>query len=354
MYAQVVQPSTLSPTDLDQYLERGYFRLGSRLFTTSFLSFEESIFDAFWLRVDLAQFEFSRSQKDILKRASRFTMKIEPFLYSYEAEDLFQAYRESLSFQPAKTLEHILGEDPGLFQTMAVRFYEGKKCIACGLFDLGDTATEGIVSFYDPAYKKFSLGKVLMLSKIQYLKDRGQRWFYPGYVAPGYPRFDYKLEVGKDFSSYYDARLGQWKSMQEMELKEQPLAKMLSALVQVEGLLHTMGYVDFQLKKYRFYDITLDAAYAEYGLITYPFFIHCFPNSPMEEVIVVYNTHEEKFQMLLCSRVFQITFPDDKPEYYSTFLLRPHYTVFEDAQELNFVFALNELLGRATKAEKIT
>jgi arginyl-tRNA--protein-N-Asp/Glu arginylyltransferase len=354
MYAQVVQPSTLSPSELDQYLEKGFFRLGSRLFTTSFLTFEESIFDAFWLRIDLEQFEFSRSQKDLLKRASRFRVAIEPFLYSYEAEDLFQLYRESLTFQPAKTLEHILGEDPDVFRTMALRIYDGKKCIACGLFDLGENATQGIVSFYDPSYKKFSLGKVLMLHKIQYVQGLGQRWFYPGYVAPGYPRFDYKLEVGKAYSSYYDLRLGRWMNIEELDLKTQPLSKMLSALVQVEGLLHTMGYVDFHLKKYRFYDITLDAAYTEYGLITYPFFIHCFANSPMEEVVIVYDTLTEKFQLLLCSRVFQITFPDDKPEYYSTFLLRPHYVVFEDAQELNFVFALNELLGRASKAEKIT
>lgn len=354
MYAQVVQPSLLSPSELDQYLERGYFRLGSRLFTTSFLSFEESIFDAFWLRIDMAQFELSRSQKELLKRASRFTVKIEPFLYSYEEEDLFQMYRESVAFQPAKTLEHILGEDPGLFQTMAVRYFDGNRCIACGIFDLGETSTQGIVSFYDPAYKKYSLGKVLMLSKLNYVQALGHRWFYPGYVAPGYPRFDYKLEVGKHASYYYDARLGVWDPIEALELKEQPLAKMLSALVQVEGLLHTMGYVDFQLKKYRFYDITLDAAYAEYGLITYPFFIHCFANSPMEEVIIVYNTHSEKFELLLSSRVFQITFPDDKPEYYSTFLLRPHYIIFEDAQELNFVFAVNELLGRAAKAEKLT
>jgi arginyl-tRNA--protein-N-Asp/Glu arginylyltransferase len=354
MYAEVLQPESISSSDLDAFLEKGYFRLGSKLFTTSFLCFEDSLFDAFWLRIDLEEFKLSRSQKELMKRAGRFTIKIAPFLYSYEAEDLFQMYRASVSFTPARTLEHILGEDPGLFNTYGVSIYDGKKFIACGLFDLGTNSAEGIVSFYDPEYKRFSLGKVLMLAKMQFCQESGMRWYYPGYVAPGYAKFDYKLDVGKEYSYFLELKSRHWKHISELELKEQPLSRMLSGLIQVEGLLHSMGYKEFQLKKYRFYDITLDTSYSEYGLLTYPFFIHCFSNSPMEEVIIVFDALREKYQLLLCTKVFQITFPELKKEYYSTFLLKPQYLIFEDEQELNFTFGLNELLGKTSNTENLS
>lgn len=349
MYASLVRPETLSPRELDLYLEKGWFRLGSSLFTTSFLTFQDSLFDAFWLRIDLPAFEPSRSQKEILKKSAAFRITEGKFELTEEKEALYRKYRESVSFQPAKNLEGILPEECTLFHSREICLYDGERLVACGVYDRGESGAEGIVNFFDPDYKRLSPGKALMLHKIVFCKEKGLQWFYPGYVVPGYGRFDYKLDMARKYSEYYDLTAGEWRNVRELELKKQPLARMVGALVHLEGLLHSFGFGDFRLKRYRFYDIVLDPAYMHYELMTYPYFVHCFANSGWEEVVIVYDTFAGVYKLLICHKMFSTTLPHEE-HYFSDFLLREARAIFSEANPFNFVFGLNELLKRSPSA----
>lgn len=351
MYASLVRPDTLTPHELDLYLEKGWFRLGRSLFTTSFLTFRDTLFDAFWLRIGLPGFVLSRSQKEILKKTKAFRIQEGKFTLTDEKEVLFQKYRDSLNFEPAKHLEGVLPEGSTLFDSREICIYDGDRLIACGVFDMGEKAAEGIISFFDPEFKRYSPGKALMLHKIVLCKERGLEWFYPGYVVPGYPRFDYKLDIAREHSEYYDLTDGEWRNIRELEVKKQPLARMVSALVHLEGVLHAFGFEDFRMKRYRFYDIVLDHAYTDYGLMTYPYFVHCFSNSSLEEVVIVYDTFAGTYKLVICHKMFQITMPPDE-HYFSEFLLREARMIFAEPNPFNFVFGLNELLKRSTNAVK--
>ena len=59
------------------------------------------------------------------------------------------------------------------------------------------------MNFYHPDYKKFSLGKYLMLIKIQYALQAEKKLYYPGYIVHNYPRFDYKLFVDSNAAEIY-------------------------------------------------------------------------------------------------------------------------------------------------------
>ncbi|MCD8539085.1 MAG: hypothetical protein LRY55_04465 [Leadbetterella sp.] len=350
MYASLVRPETLSPGDLDLFLERGWFRLGNGLFTTSFLTFEETLFDAFWLRINLSDFRASRSQKEILKKTAAFRVVTGKALLTGEKEALFHKYRESVSFQPARHLEAILPQEDTIFDSKEVCIYDGDRLVACGFFDLGEAGAEGIVSFFDPDYKRFSLGKALVLNKIFYCKERGLKWFYPGYVVPGYSRFDYKLDIARENSEYYDLSLGEWRDIRELEVKKQPLSRMLTALIQLEGVLHSFGFENFRLKKYRFYDIVLDPAYTEYDLLTYPYFVHCFANSSLEEVVIVYDTFATSYKLLLCHKMFRANRPlaGEEDIYFSEYLLREAKVIFTEKNPFNFVFGLHSILKQSS------
>lgn len=351
MYASLVRPYSLAPSDLDLYLEKGWFRLGKNLFTTSFLTFQETLFDAFWLRIALDSFEPSRSQKEILKKTSAFRVEEGVFEWTEEKEALFQKYREGVSFQPAPHLEGVVPETGNLFDSREICLYDGDRLIACGVFDLGETAAEGIISFFDPEYRRLSPGKALMLRKMLFCKEKGLTWFYPGYVVPGYPRFDYKLDVSREHSEYFDLTDGEWRNIRELELKKQPLARMVAALVHLEGILHSSGFEDFSLKRYRFYDIVLDSAYTDYDLMTYPYFIHCFANSGVEEVVIVYDTFAGMYRLVMCHKVFRITMPPDEL-YYSEYLLHETRVIFSEGNPFNFAFGLHELLKRRVNVVK--
>ncbi len=94
---------------------------------------------------------------------------------------------------------------------MAINIYDNGNLIGAGVFDLGKKSAAGISSFYDPDYKKFSIGRYLIYKKIAYCKKNGYDFFYPGYFVPGIKAFDYKLEIGKESLEFYDMNNDEWK-----------------------------------------------------------------------------------------------------------------------------------------------
>lgn len=51
-----------------------------------------------------------------------------------------------------------------------------------------------------------------MLLKRQYCLDQGFMWYYPGYIARGNPRFDYKLFMDKNATEFFDKEEAIWKN----------------------------------------------------------------------------------------------------------------------------------------------
>ncbi len=65
--------------------------------------------------------------------------------------------------------------------------------IAVGYFDKGNNSLAGILNFYHPEYKKYSLGKYLILNKIDFALENDIPFYYTGYISTFYTKFDYKL-----------------------------------------------------------------------------------------------------------------------------------------------------------------
>ena len=87
------------------------------------------------------------------------------------------------------------------------------------------------MGLYDPDYAQYSLGIYTMLCEIQYGIEQRKKYYYPGYVVPGYKKFDYKLRVGT--MEFYDVPSESWKHYDELETANLPAEKlrgMLSAL----------------------------------------------------------------------------------------------------------------------------
>ena len=60
------------------------------------------------------------------------------------------------------------------------------------IFDKGSSALESIKGVWDPDYSSYSLGLYRMLLEEQYGQENNFKYYYPGYIAPGCPSFDYK------------------------------------------------------------------------------------------------------------------------------------------------------------------
>lgn len=234
-------PEALGAEDLDDYWSRGWFRMRQTLFTTHFLEFEGDFFSAVWLRVGLVGWQGDKKFAELKRRNRGFRVEFlpSPPVPSSDMEDLFARYRDSLTIDVAPSLADLLVgyETTSVFASWEIRVWDGEALVAAGVFDRGETSAAGITSFYDPAYQKHSLGKYLIYLKMEYCREAGLEWFYPGYFVPGRPRFDYKLAMATDRLEYLDLASGTWRAWDTEAPRPDPLATMVDQLSKLGGTL---------------------------------------------------------------------------------------------------------------------
>jgi hypothetical protein len=197
---------------LDFYLGQGYYRMQQDLFTCQFVPFERRIYTAHWLRLVLARVEWGPEQRRLLRRNARFAATVRPFRPRFEYEELYARYRQAISFDAAPTVDEVLlgGAAHNVFNTQVIELREGQRLVAVGVFDRGERSLAGILNFYDPEYRQYSLGKYLLLLKANHARHLALDYYYPGYVLHDYPKFDYKLFPSLVATEVFDSIRGHW------------------------------------------------------------------------------------------------------------------------------------------------
>jgi arginine-tRNA-protein transferase len=185
---------------LDDYLALGYFRMLDEMFTTRSISTgkygkDTMMTPVFWLRTVISQITEKKSVKDLQKKCGRFSCIVKDVIMSNEFEDLFTLYQKHVAFQLFSTpLEYELLDIVGNpFDSKMIEVRDGSKLIAVGFFDIGKEAILGIRNIYHPDYHKFSLGKYLMLQKIDYTRSNQMKYYYTGYISTEGTTYDYKV-----------------------------------------------------------------------------------------------------------------------------------------------------------------
>ncbi|WP_231590672.1 arginine-tRNA-protein transferase [Hymenobacter terrenus] len=208
---------------LDFYLARGYYRMQQDLFTCQFVPFDGRIYTTHWLRLVLARVQWGPEQRRLLRRNARFAVIIQPFHLTSEHEELYARYRSTITFDAAPTVEDVLlgGAVHNVFNTYIIELRDGNRLVAAGIFDRGDRSLAGILNFYDPNYRQYSLGKYLLLLKADYGQRLQLDYYYPGYLVHSYPKFDYKLFLGPVATEVFDSVGGQWQPFSWEAVMEQ-------------------------------------------------------------------------------------------------------------------------------------
>lgn len=338
MFAQVHKPELLSGEELDHYLSEGWFRNGQRMFTTNFLNFNSQLYSAIWLRIQLANLKEDKTLKKLSKLNSSFTITIQPASITPEKEALFQEYRSGMSFNASQSLHALLFGDStfDIFNTYEVLLHDNDVLIGVGYFDLGNKSAAGIVSFYNLAYKKYSLGKYLILLKVNYCKELQLEFFYPGYFAPNYPAFDYKLAIGRDSLSFLQLSSQNWLSVDSFSSVNDPYQVMLAKLKESQLLLEQYG-ISCKLYNYTFFEANIIPNLVGLNLFDFPIFITCFDE--VEDVVnplIVYDVANQCFHLVVCKSVWKADNSVEEVGFYSTHLLKlkKHICSTLDAEEI--------------------
>ncbi|MEY3422497.1 MAG: hypothetical protein RIR48_2814 [Bacteroidota bacterium] len=218
IYYQSISPTLLSRHQLDNYLAHGWFRMKQSIFTTSHLTGIKDELDVikkvWWLRYAVDDIKSHRSHRKILNRAADFSVSIDRFKdEGVEEHQLYDLYVKSIHFDGYASLKRFLygsGTSRRIYQSNIIRIREKGKLIGAGIFDCGIEAAASGIHFYDPAYAKYSLGKMMILFTINYMRSCGMKWYYPGYIVAGSTKMNYKLFLGEDGAYYYDNINNSW------------------------------------------------------------------------------------------------------------------------------------------------
>lgn len=202
---------------IDCYLSQGWYRMYQDIFTTTHNIYDddrETMNRVWWLRYDIDNLIRRESHKRIIKQAKPFEITIERFIdEGKEEHDLYDLYRNHIDFDGYTSLNKCLyGGDKvkSKYNTYAIRIRDKGVLIGVGLFDKGLKSVSSEIHFFHPSYSKYSIGKLLILLTIDFMRNHKMKWYYPGYIVVGKPKLDYKLFLGKDLAQYYDYESQSW------------------------------------------------------------------------------------------------------------------------------------------------
>ena len=229
IYKHRTEPEQLSGEELDHYLAKGWYRMHQDIFTVSHLVDWPKIEAnrVWWLRYHVDNIQSHTSHKKLIKRNNKFSYVIKKYDQIEEDEELlYKKYGAWITFDCYDSIaDSLFDNEPNknVYDSWAILVYDQDKLIAMGIFDRGKEAIMSKLHFYDPDYEKYSLGKYLILLTIEYMRNNGFCWYYPGYIVVDRPRFNYKLFLGKESAEYYCPDTDTWKSYDDSIMQPEVL-----------------------------------------------------------------------------------------------------------------------------------
>lgn len=195
MHHQFIQNcDTLSCGNL---IERGFRRFGKNYFRPICMECQECQS----IKIDVENFNFSKSRRRVLKKASHIKSYIQKPSMTKEHLALFEKYH--LAMRDKKGWEHA----PTTPQNYYASFVEGcsdfgyevlyfleDRLIGVDLIDILDDGISSIYFYYDPDFMHYSLGKLSLLNQILFAKRVKKRWIYLGYYVKECASLSYKSE----------------------------------------------------------------------------------------------------------------------------------------------------------------
>jgi arginyl-tRNA--protein-N-Asp/Glu arginylyltransferase len=212
--------SRVSPERMDALWAEGWRHFGPSFFRYAITIHRNELQTILPLRIDLDKFAPSRSQRRVLKRNADLNVVIRDAVIDDVKHALFYRHRERFEANVPDSLHTFMSTSPATVpcQNQEICAYDGEQLLAASFLDIGHTSTSAVYAMFEPTETRRSLGIFTMLIAIQHSKNRGCRYYYPGYCSREPSIYDYK----KRFSAleYFDWETG-WHPL-EPEADEGP------------------------------------------------------------------------------------------------------------------------------------
>ena len=186
--------ASILPEQLDALLDEGWRHFGTHFFRYSLNLYRGEIRRVVPLRVRLADFRISKSQRRVLRKNADLRVESGPIKITGETEKLFDRHKQRFDHSvPASVYEFVSSEpDTVPCDGREVAVYDGDRLVAVSYFDVGENTLSGIYAMFDPDEAERGLGIFTMLKEIEFARETGRAFYYQGYAYEGESFYDYK------------------------------------------------------------------------------------------------------------------------------------------------------------------
>jgi arginine-tRNA-protein transferase len=184
----------VSANEMDNLLAEGWRNFGQYFFRHSwdYLNNEERV--VIPLRIRLADFSLSKTQRRIIRRNQDLHTVIRPIVIDDEKHALFDRHKQRFKSNIPHSIYTFLDYEASNIPCEALEFcvYERGKLLAVSFLNFGNTSTSGIYAMFEPTQAKRGLGIYTMLLEIEFSRQMGKDFYYQGYAYIGESFYDYK------------------------------------------------------------------------------------------------------------------------------------------------------------------
>lgn len=182
----------VSGEELDLLLEDGWRHFGQHFFRYNLGIYDDELRLVLPLRVRLADFRLSKSQRRVLRRNADAETAIGPVILDDETLDLFDRHKQRFLTGAPSSIYDFLSREREPVEVLELSVRRDGRLIAASFFDVGKTSISSIYGMFDPEETTGSLGIFTMLEEIAYAISSSKTHYYHGYAYEGSSFYDYK------------------------------------------------------------------------------------------------------------------------------------------------------------------
>lgn len=190
------ESKSVSSQRIDELLANGWRHAGEHFYRYNFAFHQGMLTEVIPLRIQLSQFQPSKSQRKIWRRNQNkdYHIEIRPTVVDDEKNALFQQHKSKFVDNVPDQLHDFLAHEPHAVpcEGREVAVYHQDQLIGTSFFDVGEQSISTIYGMYDLEYGKQGLGIYTMMLEMEHAKALGKPYYYHGYCYRCPSFYDYK------------------------------------------------------------------------------------------------------------------------------------------------------------------
>lgn len=204
----------VTPAQLDQLLAGGWRHFGASFFRYSLVIEDDLIHRVIPLRIRLADFALSRSQRRIVSRNRDLELVIRPASIDDQKMEIFHRHKQRFHNNVPATLHDFLSASPSSVpcRNDELCLFDDGRLLAVSYLDIGQHSASAVYAIFEPDESARSLGIYLILSGIEYAKRLQLKYYYPGYAYREPSFYDYKKRFQALEAYDWEGRWGPFKN----------------------------------------------------------------------------------------------------------------------------------------------